>query len=55
MFKDLFQLGNPVEHRGIVITPLLTVPLRVTLHLTVAWPFALIFRHVIDILRLLAA
>jgi hypothetical protein len=22
VFKDLFQLGNPVEHRGIVITPL---------------------------------
>src|ERR671934_1323581 len=22
MFKDLFQLGDPVEHRGIVITPL---------------------------------
>ena len=22
MFKDLFQLGTPVEHRGIVITPL---------------------------------
>src|ERR671934_1186204 len=50
MFKDLFQLGDPVEHRGIVITPLFPRrdPLAQYLTLDEALPLGFRVREVSD-------